>query len=101
MNFFFFICKVYLHFNIVGHTHDLVDQMFSIFAHMLKRTQSRDPSEFLDKFKNGYPGLFTPEYFDEVYDFSETLGEFNEPMVGVKAPHHFLIELVDNKIRLR
>lgn len=76
--------------------------MFSCFAKILKRTESLSPSELINKFTDGYPGLLTPEFFDTIFDFAETLGPHNEPMVGISEPHHFLLELNDDDtLRLR
>ncbi len=78
-----------MHFNLVGHTHDLVDQMFGVFAHLMKHFESLSPQQLVEKFKNAFPGLIQPEFFDKIFAFTDFLKPVSNPMTGQSVPHHF------------
>ncbi|XP_053384146.1 uncharacterized protein LOC128550076 [Mercenaria mercenaria] len=83
--------KVKLSFLMVGHTHEDIDQMFSRFSVRLRRT----PAMTLDKLMSIFEKCTTPKPLsvecDNVYNVTEWLQEYLNPISGQSRPHVFRI----------
>ena len=76
----------------VGHTHDVVDQMFGVFAETLRNTNTPTISSLCEALRLG--GKLLPvEMFDDIYNFTEMIS-FDQcyEIHGIKETQTWCIE---------
>ena len=99
-----FFAEVYLSFLLVGHTHEDIDQRFSVISSTLKRYNIDSMQELLELIQKGasHTKAFTSaRHLEYVWDWKK----FSTPylykgpntFVGISTKHHFKFYLKENK----
>ena len=89
--------EVQLSFLIVGHTHEDIDQRFSIISRALKRQDILSLKQMLALVEGAVSSsdeAFTSaELLENIWDWSDFIGDYlhtrREAMIGTRIPHHF------------
>ena len=101
--------EVKLSFLIVGHTHEDIDQRFSIILRALKRQDILSLKRMLSLVKRAIHSsdkAFTSvELLENIWDWSDFIGDYlhsgRDAMTGTRIPHHFRFYVQNNEARLQ
>ena len=101
--------EVQLFFLIVGHTHDDIDQRFSVISNILKRQDILSLKQMLAQVETGAWGrdvAFTSaKLLENIWDWSgfitDHLHTENNASTGTRIPHHFRFYVQNNELRVQ
>ena len=99
-----YFAKVYLSFLLVGHTHEDIDQRFSVISGTLKHQDIDSLQELLELIKKGAShteAFATSRHLEYMWDWKEFITPYLYSglniFVGISKKHHFKFYLKDNK----
>ena len=99
-----YFAEVYLSFLLVGHTHEDIDQRFSVISGTLKRQDIDSLQELLELIKKGAShteAFATSRHLEYVWDWKEFITPYLytglNTFVGISTKHHFKFYLKENK----
>ena len=98
-----------LSFLIVGHTHDDIDQRFSVISNILKRQDILSLKQMLAQVETGAQGrdvAFTSaELLENIWNWSGFIADHlhieNNAWTGTRIPHHFWFYVQNNESRVQ
>ena len=100
-----YVAEVYLSFLLIGHTHEDIDQRFSVISSTLKRQDIDSMQELLELIQKGasYTEAFTTaRHLEYVWDWKKfiTLYLYRAPntFVGISMKHHYKLYLKENTL---
>ena len=101
--------EVQLSFLIVEHTHDDIDQRFSVISNILKRQDILSLKQMLAQVETGARGrdvAFTSaELLENIWNWSGFIADHlhtgNNAWTGTRIPHHFRFYVQNNKPRVQ
>ena len=99
-----YFAEVYLNFLLVGHTHEDIDQRFSVISRTLKRQDIDSLQQLLELIKKGAShteAFATSRHLEYVWDWKEFITPYLysglNTFVEISTKHHFKFYLKDNK----
>ena len=99
-----YFAEVYLSFLLVGHTHEDIDQRFSVISGTLKRQDIDSLQELLELIKKGVShteAFASSRHLEYMWDWKEFITPYLysglDTFVGISTKHHFKFYLKENK----
>ena len=99
-----YFAEVYLSFLLVGHTHEDIDQRFSVISGTLKRQDIDSLRELLELIKKGAShtkAFATSRHLEYVWDWKKFINSYlytgPNTFVGISTKHHFKFYVKDKK----
>jgi len=94
--------EVKIGFLIVGHTHEHIDQFFSVLQKLLSHYGARTVLHLLQQLVSAHKNVtVTAEMLQDVVQFREFIAKYLVGMHSHTKPHHFHFKKINGKVHMR